>query len=251
MNEIHSIDEGRLKWKKLNNDIKSKYYLIYNRRKLAYEYKKIMYNKKIKKFMPKKPGGPVQFYIKDKKGIKPPSKQNNISYWSNEYNKLNKEEKEIYIKKYKKALKKYKNELKIFKNMEFNRPKKPLNSFIIYCVERIKQITNKNTLLNISKILKNISKEWKEDKKFEKNKYSILAQNGKLLYLKRLKEFNEFGYYLKSNDKNIIQNKIYKTKNLLTKDIVYIKNRPKLKNKINLSIKNDINKSSKIFNSKI
>ena len=243
---INSIDEGRLKWKKLSNNDKNRYYLIFNRIKLAYEYKNIIYRKKINKFLPKKPGGPFQFYMKEKKGIKLPSNENPITYWSNEYNKLNKEEKKNYIQKSEKALKEYKNEIKHFKNMEFFRPKKPLNSFLIYFIERFKELTRKNTILNSNQKLKKIAKEWKEDKNIDKKKYSILAENEKILYIKRLKEFNQLGYYLKSTDKNIEKNKIF-IKTICTKDYVYTKCRPKLKDKSNFNFKNDINKLSKIF----
>ena len=238
LNEIHSIYEGRLKWKKLNDNEKSRYYLIFNRKKLAYEYKKIIYKKKINQFIPKRPGGPLQFYIKDKKGIKPPSNDNIIIYWSNKYNLLNNEEKKIYIKKSQIAFKEYKKNLINFRNMVFIRPKKPLNSFLIYFSERSKQITDKNIKLNESQILKKISKEWKEDKNINKKKYLKLAE---------IDKFNELGYYLKNDD--YYQKKNF-NKNLITNGYIYIKNRPKLIDKRNFNIKKYINKISKIFNTK-
>ena len=57
-NEIKTLKEGQEMWKKLSEDQKEEYLTKSHRCLLAYRYKKMLYNKKIKKMLPKKPTGP-------------------------------------------------------------------------------------------------------------------------------------------------------------------------------------------------
>ena len=54
-NEINDLNEGKKLWKQLNEDEKEIYLKKAHRLKLAYQYKKMIYNKKIRRFLPKKP----------------------------------------------------------------------------------------------------------------------------------------------------------------------------------------------------
>lgn len=70
-NEIKSIKEGHEMWKKLTEDQKEEYLTKSHKCLLAYRYKKMIYNKKIKKMLPKKPIGPFQQFLKEKKDKNP------------------------------------------------------------------------------------------------------------------------------------------------------------------------------------
>jgi hypothetical protein len=66
-NEIKTLKEGQELWKKLSEDQKEEYLTKSHKCLLAYRYKKMIYNKKIKKMLPKKPKGPLQQFLKEKK----------------------------------------------------------------------------------------------------------------------------------------------------------------------------------------
>ena len=74
---------------------------------LAYKYKELLHRKKIQRIFPKKPTGPFQFFLIDKKGIKIPEGINTINYWRNIFNNLSDEEQEKYINEYNIAKEKY------------------------------------------------------------------------------------------------------------------------------------------------
>ena len=67
-NEIKTIQDGHELWKKLSEEQKEEYLTKSHKCLLAYRYKKMIYNKKIKKMLPKKPKGPLQQFLKEKKG---------------------------------------------------------------------------------------------------------------------------------------------------------------------------------------
>ena len=69
-NEIKTLKEGQELWKKLSEDQKEEYLTKSHKCLLAYRYKKMIYNKKIKKMLPKKPKGPLQQFLKEKKRTK-------------------------------------------------------------------------------------------------------------------------------------------------------------------------------------
>lgn len=201
INEINNLKEGKQKWKILSNEEKEKYKLIYHRCKLAHIYNNILYKKKVKKYLPKKPGGPVQIFIKEKKGIKIPTKEKLISYWSKQYTLLTEEKKKEYMLKSDKARIEYEAKLREFRNKKFEKPKRPLYPFIIYLIEKYKEIKINNPYLDYKYIITKIASNWKEGKNINKKKYEDMANEQKLLYKYKLHEYKMKGFY--SNNINI------------------------------------------------
>ena len=95
---LHSIHEGKDLWNKLSDEEKEIYLKKAHTCKLAYKYKNMIYNKKIKKIMPKKPANTYTLFLKDKKGQKIPKGEKALTYWRDEYENLTKEKKKIYRK---------------------------------------------------------------------------------------------------------------------------------------------------------
>ena len=61
--ELHDIKEGKELWDKLSDDEKDAYLKKSHTLRLAYKYKKMIYNKKIKRVMPKKPPTAYGFFL--------------------------------------------------------------------------------------------------------------------------------------------------------------------------------------------
>lgn len=70
---------------------------------LAYKYKKMIYNKKIKKILPKKPNGPYQIFLKEKKGLKINANEGSwLNYWKKQFDSLSEDQKKNILKSRKK-----------------------------------------------------------------------------------------------------------------------------------------------------
>ena len=96
-NEMKSFKEVHAMWNNLSEEEKEEYLTKSHRCLLAYRYKKMIYNKKIKKILPKRPKGALQQYLKEKKGQKPANGEKWIVYWRTVFENLPKEKKEKYI----------------------------------------------------------------------------------------------------------------------------------------------------------
>ena len=83
-------------WKKLSEFEKERYFLKAHRLNLAYKYKKMIFDKKIKKMLPKKPGGAFQLFLHDQKGKKSENGEYWSSYWNNAYKNLSEDKKLKY-----------------------------------------------------------------------------------------------------------------------------------------------------------
>lgn len=78
---MHSLKDGATLWKNLSEIQKEEYLKKAHKCILAYKYKKMIYNKKIKKMLPKKPGNAFSQFVKEKKGQKIPKGENCLNYW--------------------------------------------------------------------------------------------------------------------------------------------------------------------------
>ena len=94
---LHSLQEGKELWNKLSEEEKEVYLKKAHTCKLAYKYKNMIYKKKIKKIMPKRPGNAYAQFLKDKKGKKIPQGEKAVTYWREEYENLPKEKKKKYV----------------------------------------------------------------------------------------------------------------------------------------------------------
>lgn len=195
---LHNLTEGKELWDKLSEEEKEKYLKKAHRCRLAYKYKKMIYNKKIKKILPKKPATPFGYFLKEKKGIKIPKGEKILTYWREEFNKLTKDQKKKYEEKASKEKEKYKKKMEVFDNYVFDIPKRPLNAFSLYVKDRIPDLKKQNEKAIASDLIKIVAKEWKKEERVSQAEYEKKAEREKKRFLKQMKDFEKLGYYKKN-----------------------------------------------------
>ena len=119
---LHSLKEGKEMWDKLSEDEKDHYLKKAHTCRLAYKYKKMIYNKKIKKILPKRPATAYGQFLKDRKGIKVPKGEKAVAYWRPIFDKLPKDQKKKYEEKARKDRDRYERKMAEFKNVVFDMP---------------------------------------------------------------------------------------------------------------------------------
>ena len=195
--EIKSLKEGQEMWKKLSEDQKEEYLTKSHRCLLAYRYKKMIYNKKIKKMLPKKPKGPLQQFLKEKKGQKPANGENWLTFWKTVFDGLSDAQKKKYVEKAKIAKEKYDKKMLEFQDKVFDMPKKPQSGFNLYFADRIPDLKKEKPNANVTVLFKQAAKEWNEGKDVDQKQYNKNAEKDKKRFKKQLKEFQKLGYYTK------------------------------------------------------
>ena len=196
---LHSINEGRELWDKLSDDEKDIYLKKAHTCRLAYKYKKMIYNKKIKKILPKRPANAYGQYLKDKKGQKIPKGEKAVAYWRESFENLPKNQMKKYEEKAQREKEKYEKKMMEFKNVVFDMPKRPLNAFSLFVRDRVPDIKKDNPELPINKLLKIAAKEWKEEDGVSQSKYEKKAEQDKKRFIRQLKDFEKLGYYKKNS----------------------------------------------------
>ena len=131
--------KANILFQQMTKEKKEKYYLLYNRRFLAYKYKLLLFKRFNRKYKVKKPGGPVQIFMKQY-NMNIPKNFNNLIFLNNEYNKLEIKNKENYYNKSKEELKKYKKTLNSIDNIETKLPIKPYSPFCTFFLLKCKNI---------------------------------------------------------------------------------------------------------------
>ena len=200
-NEIKSLAHGHELWNKLSEAQKEEYFNKSHRCQLAYRYKNMIYKKQIKKMIPKKPGGAIIQYLKEKKGQKAPDGEKWLSYWRTMYSKLTPEQRKKYEEKAEKAKEIYEKKMEQFENKVFDMPKKPHSAFTLFVAERMPEIKKEKPKIATSDMLKLIAKEWQEGKNVDHSVYNKNAEKEKKRFKKQLSEFKKNGYYTKSKEK--------------------------------------------------
>jgi len=66
--ELKDLQDGKQKWNELKEEEKGEYLKKSHTLSLAYKYKKMIFEKKIRKIRPKKPPSSLGFFMKEKKG---------------------------------------------------------------------------------------------------------------------------------------------------------------------------------------
>jgi hypothetical protein len=195
---LHSLKEGKELWDKLSEDEKEKYLKRAHRCRLAYIYKKMIYNKKIKKILPKRPANAYGYFLKDKKGQKIPKGEKAVVYWRKEFDDLPKDKLKKYKEKAAKEKERYEKKMDEFKNVVFDMPKRPVNAFSLYVKDRVPDLRKENENEPVQKLIKIAAKEWKEEDGVSQSKYEKKAEYEKKKFLKQLKDFKKYGYYKKN-----------------------------------------------------
>jgi len=201
-NEIKSLSDGHNLWKNLSEDEKEEYLTKSHRCQLAYKYKKMIYNKKIKKLVPRKPKGALHQFLKEKKGQKPASGENWLKYWRTVFSNLSDEQKKKYEEKANKAIEKYEKQMVQFQDKIFDMPKKPYSGFTLYVSDRMPDLKKEKPNQPVQSLLKIIAKEWVAGKNVDQNSYNKKAEKDKTRFKKQLEEFQKLGYYHKTKEEN-------------------------------------------------
>ena len=201
-NEIKTIQDGHELWKKLSEEQKEEYLTKSHKCLLAYRYKKMLYNKKIKKMLPKKPTGPFQQFLKEKKGQKAANGEGFFTYWKAVFDGLSEAQKKKYVEKAEKAKEKYDKQMLQFQDKVFDMPKKPHSGFNLFVSERMPDLKKEKPNAQNSVLLKQIAKEWSEGKDVDQKLYNKNAERDKKRFKKQLKEFQKLGYYTKEKSEN-------------------------------------------------
>ena len=217
-NILHSIKDGQELWRKLTDEEKNEYLKKSHKLILAYKYKKMIYNKKIKRMLPKKPPNAFFIFVNEKKGHKIQKGQKTISYWRPIYDNLPKIEKDKYEKKAKIEKEIYENKMERFKNAVFDIPKKPLYPYTMFlqdAIPKLKKIKeNKN--LSCSEILKKASSIWLNSMPEFRKIFEDNSANDIKRFKTEMKQFEKFGYYIKNITK---ESNTMNTKDLKDEDI--------------------------------
>lgn len=196
--KLHSLKEGKQMWDKLSEDEKEAYLKKSHTIKLAYKYKKMIYNKKIKKVLPKKPGNAYGFFLKEKKGIKIPKGEKPVVYWRPYFDELSKDKKKKYEEKAKLAKERYEKKMAEWKNVVFDMPKRPMNPFSLFIKDRIPDLKKEHKDTPITELVKIAAREWTSEDGVSQAKYEKKAESDKKRFKKQLKDFETLGYYKKN-----------------------------------------------------
>jgi len=200
-NEIKSLNHGHELWKQLSEEEKEEYLNKSHRCHLAYKYKKMIYKKQIKKMLPKKPLSAFQYYLKEKKGQKPPEGESFLKYWRAMFDKLSDEQKKKYEDKLEKAKEIYDKKMEKFNNKVFDMPRRPLTAFALYVADRMPDLRKEKPNKANNELIQIIAKEWQDGKKVDQSSYIKDAEKDKKRFKKQLAEFKKNGYYTKSKGK--------------------------------------------------
>ena len=196
---LHSLKEGKELWDKLSEDEKDAYLKKAHRCKLAYKYKKMIYNKKIKKILPKRPGNAFAQFMKEKKGQKVPKGVKAVVYWKEDYDNLTKDKKKKYEEKAEKERERYKKKMKEFENYVFDMPKRPLNAFSLYVRDRIPDLKKEKEDTPTTELIKIAAEEWNNEDGVSQSKYEKKAEQDRKRFIKQLRDFEKLGYYKKNS----------------------------------------------------
>lgn len=209
-NELKDIYDGHEKWRILSEDEKEEYLIKSHRCRLAYRYKKMIYNKKINKILPKKPLTALNIFYKEKQGQIPPNGVRFFTYWKNIFDHLSKEEKTKYENKAEKSREIYDKKIIEFSDKVFDIPKKPNNAFLSFLSERIPDLRKEMPEISNNVLIRQVAKEWQEGKLVDKEMYQQQFEKEKKIFLRQLKQFEKFGYYTKDTENNEANDKTNK-----------------------------------------
>ena len=201
-NEINNIKDGIDEWNKLSEDEKENYLTKSHLQFLAFKYKELLYDKKISRFLPKDPRSPFHIFMKLNRGIKIPDGYSGFDYYYQLYNNLSAKDKLKYDNIYNKAKENYNNKYELYKNKQFDLPKKPRSSLAFYFRDRLNQLYNENSKLDLDNCINKIFEEWFNNK-IDKYNYELQSSKDKKRFERQINEFESLGYYSKSYEEDL------------------------------------------------
>ena len=163
-NEISSINEGKILWENLSTEQKEIYLNKCHSQFLAYKYKELLINKKIKRFLPRKPKSPFTIFLRHTAGVKVPEDTKPMNFFHDMYNNLPTEKKEKFDNIFKKELEDYNKKLSMLNNKNFQLPPKPKSGLSFFLSERFKEYKNNDMNLDPNKYINLVFEEWFNDK---------------------------------------------------------------------------------------
>ena len=146
----------------------------------------MIYEKKIKKVLPKKPATAFGQFLKEKKGIKIPKGEKAITYWKPIYDELPKDKRRKYEDKAVVDRQRYEKKMAEFKNYVFDMPKRPLTAFTLFIKERIPDLKKEkgHDKAPVTKLIKIAAKEWQSEDGVSQAKYERKAEQDKKRFKK-------------------------------------------------------------------
>ena len=149
----------------------------------------MIYNKKIKKVLPKKPANAYAQFLKDKRGQKIPKGEKAVAYWREEFENLSKDKKRKYEDKAAKDRERYAKKMEEFNKYVFDMPKRPLNAFSLYVKDRMPDLKSEKKNSPASELIKQIAKEWQKEDGVSQKKYEKKAEVDKKKIQNAIKRF--------------------------------------------------------------
>ena len=212
-NKFKNFTDSRNLWNKLSEEEKEKYLMKSHRLQLAYIYKKMIYKKKIKKMLPRKPLYAKLIFLKEKKGHKPPKGENWMKYWTSFYENLRPEKKKKYEEMAKKDRENYEKKISQFNNKIFNIPKRVISPFLLYLNDRIPDLIKQKPREPMQNLFKQVAEEWKIGEIVDVKFYYRKAEKDKIRFKNQFEEFNKYGYYTRPNVSNNEENNDFDEEN--------------------------------------
>ena len=163
----------------------------------------LIYNKKIKRFIPKKPCSPFAAFIQFNKGLPVPKGYNTLKYMSFLFNNLSLNDKKKFEIKYSQLVENYNKKIISLNNKIFDLPKKPKSSFAFYLSEKLEFLYKNEKDFDINRVIKMIFQEWLNGK-VDKSAYLEKAKKDKIRFEIQLKEFESLGCYSKYYEEDTI-----------------------------------------------
>ena len=230
-NKFKNFQDSSDLWNKLSEEEKEKYLMKSHRLQLAYKYKKMIYKKKIKKILPRKPLIANLIFLKEKKGHKPPNGEGFIKYWQSIYENLPPEKKKKYEEMAKKDRENYEKKISQFKNKIFDMPKNPISPFSMYLIDRIPDLKKQKPKEHMKNFIKQVAEEWQKGEIVDIQFYHKKSELDRIRFKKQLKEFNKFGYYTRPNVNNNEENNDFDEENEKNKKQIKKKRTSIIRNK--------------------
>ena len=217
-----SVFQAEEMWKDLNEEIRKEYLKKYARLELAKKYKDLV-EEKLKKIKRRKLGVPLNvwnMFLKTQKGKNLSGDKNKkaIKQLRDQYRKLSPSEKKELLKKCDEQYKAYLSKEKKNKSKIHQLPQKVPSEFTLFCKDHKAQISDHPTFKrdrNYNKTAKLLYDELStEEKKKYKEKKQELVED----YEKKMKEYEENGYYTLTQKNEDKINKVLKKENLKEKN---------------------------------